>query len=95
MNDSTSHWYRATVQSLPESDGSSIVGSKWVEVRPKMFLHFTIVRQVNGNFLVRCDPSDLAAANLEYRERSIYASQAQVMPADVIWSIILEGVRSR
>lgn len=95
MNDSTSHWYQATGPSLPGSDGSSIVGSKRVEVRPGIFLHFTIVRQVNGDFLVRCDQSGLAAANLEYRERTIYAPQAQAMPADVIWSIILEGVRSR
>ena len=94
MNDSASHWYKATVPSLPANDGSAIVGGKRVEVRPKVFLYFTIVRQVNGDFLVRCDQSGLAAANLQYTERTIYASQAQAMPADVIWSIILEGIRS-
>jgi hypothetical protein len=94
MKDRTSHWYQVTVPSLPDSDGSSIVGSKRVEVRPGIVLYFTIIQQTNGDFVVRCDPSDLAAANLAYRERTIYASQAQAMPAQVIWSIILEGVQS-
>ncbi|GAB3775692.1 hypothetical protein GCM10028818_20150 [Spirosoma horti] len=95
MKDRTSHWYQATVPSLPDSDGSSIVGSKCVEVRPGIVLHFTIIHQANGDFVVRCDPSGLAAANLAYGERTIYASQVQAMPAEVIWSIILEGLRSR
>ncbi|AKD54217.1 hypothetical protein [Spirosoma radiotolerans] len=92
MNDSVSHWYNATAPSVPDPYGFSIVGEKRVEVKPGTFLYFTILQQANGDFLVRCDPSGLAAANLEYRERTIYAPQAQAMPAQVIWSIILEGV---
>ncbi|GAB3558111.1 hypothetical protein GCM10027577_48510 [Spirosoma fluminis] len=64
-----------------------------MEARPGKFISFTIIRQRNGDFALSCDPASLTAAHLAYRPCVIYASQAQTMPAQVIWSIILEGVK--
>jgi hypothetical protein len=94
MKEVTSHWYEASGPSQPDKNGASIVGYKRVEVRPGKSLPFTIIRQRNGDFVIICDQESLAAAHLTYRPCTIYASQAQAMPAQVIWSIILEGVKS-
>ncbi|GAB3945112.1 hypothetical protein GCM10028805_13670 [Spirosoma harenae] len=87
-------WYEASRPSQPDKNGDSIVGHKWVEVRPGRSLKFIIIRQRNGDFVITCDQASLAAAHLTYRSCTIYASQAQAMPAQVLWSIILESVKS-
>jgi hypothetical protein len=92
MTDNVAHWYEAITPSLPDINGSTIVGRKSVEVQPGKSIHFNIIRQPNGDFIITCDRASLVANKLDYRERTIYAAQAQAMPSQVIWSIILEGV---
>ncbi|GAB4054073.1 hypothetical protein [Spirosoma litoris] len=94
MKEIESHWYEASIPSQPDSNGLSIVGYKWVEAHPGKRLQFIIIRQANGDFFVSCDQASLTAARLSYRPITIYAPQAQAMPDQVIWSIILEGVSS-
>ena len=95
MKGTTAHWYEATLPSTPDSNGSAIVGEKWVEITPGKSIRFDIIRQANGDFLVSGDRASLLANNLEHIQRTIYAAQAQAMPSQIIWSIILEGVSSR
>ncbi|GAB3708251.1 hypothetical protein GCM10027592_43170 [Spirosoma flavus] len=85
-------WYEASGPSQPDNSGCSTVGHKWVEVRPGKSFLFTIVRQRNGDFVITCDQASLAAVHLTYRPCTIYASQAQTMPSQVLWSIILENI---
>lgn len=94
IEDNNTHWYQALPPSLSDSDGSCTVGSKWVEITPGKSIHFIIIRQANGDYVVRGDQASLLANQVIYRERTIYAQQAQAMPYQVIWSIILEGVKS-
>ncbi|CAN5158641.1 hypothetical protein BH09BAC4_BH09BAC4_05090 [soil metagenome] len=94
IGDTTPHWYEALPPSITDSNGSCTVGSKWVEINPGKSIHFTIIRQANGDLVVRGDQASLLANQLTYRECTIYAQQAHAMPAQVIWSIILEGVKS-
>ncbi|WP_420148937.1 hypothetical protein [Spirosoma sp.] len=94
MKDIASHWYEASGTYQPDRNGSSVVGHKWVEVRADKHIPFTILRQRNGDFVITCDQASLAAVHMGYRTCTIYAAQALAMPAEVIWSIILEGVIS-
>ncbi|MVM30005.1 hypothetical protein GO755_08175 [Spirosoma sp. HMF4905] len=93
MKNPASHWYDATTITPPDINGSSIVGGKWVEVSPGKSIHFDIILKANGDFVVACDRDSLVANGLQYNERTIYAPQAQAMPSQIIWSIILEGVK--
>ncbi|GAB4014400.1 hypothetical protein [Spirosoma koreense] len=94
MKEIVSHWFEASEASQPDRNGSSVAGHKWVEVRPGKHLLFTIIHQRNGDFVISCDQASLTVAHLTYQPCTIYASQALAMPAQVIWSIILEGIKS-